>query len=359
MSQRALLTIIVGVLVLALVTLFFLVPRVQERLAPVPQRAWVAIEVGDSGVAELGPVSVEAATPFRLHAVLEAEARDGRTVYLTEARALRVDGETVEAPAVRRYALTGEPRLLWFTVEGNVPYLVLEPGQGVERFRMQEFFRPEWGRAWAVDGVLESHHDAQLESAGSRAKRRSFGTQSYQVWVEIFPAEGGVVPDERFKSPGVDALRERPETFATVRSRLEGRLGVASTVFGLTQIEPPPGAPVELLESLSELADEGLAFTRLTVLRDHLRSAGVTLDELVWRRIDLESGPPWREDAVAAGDLLRVGARIVVLVSDAGQAGRLDREDLCFDFEQGAVSRPLGEVFVGSGEVEWASLAGR
>lgn len=356
MRRRTLLGIIVAILVAVLVVVFVVIPRVEEGLAPAPQRAWVGIEVGDSGVAEVGRVAFEAGTSFRLHAILEAKARDGSAVYLTGAEAVRIGGETFEAPAVQPYDLAGEARLLWFTVEGNVPYLALETGQGVERFRMQEFFHPEWGRTWTVAGVLDSQHDAQLAAEGSRVDRRSYGTQSYQVWIEIFSAAGGALPEARFKSAGVDALRRDPGAFATVRSRLPGRLGSTSAVFGLTQIEPPSAAPMELLEALSELAEKGLAFTRLTVLRDHLQVAGVGLGELAWRRVDLEAGPAWSADGAAAGDLLRVGARIVILARDAGRSGILDGEDLCFDYERGATMRPLREVFVGPGELEWASL---
>jgi hypothetical protein len=356
MSRRTTLALIMAGLVLVLAVLFLVVPRIQESLAPLPQRAWLGIEVGGSGVAEVGPVSIAAGTPFRLHAILEAKARDGSTIYLTDIGKVRIGGTTVEAPVVRPYRLSGDARLLWFTVEGNVPYLVLDEGQGADRFRMQEFFHPEWGRTWSVEGSLVSHHDAQLASLGSLVEHRSFGSQSFQVWIEIFPPEGGAVPDKRFKSPGVEQLREQPETFATVVSRLAGRVGPASAVFGLTQIEPPPAPSEELLEALTGLADRGLAFTRLTLLRDHLRAAGRAPDDLVWRRIDLESGPTWGENGAAPGDLLRVGARVVVLVRDEGRPSVLDPRDLCFDYEQGATMRPLDAVFVGSGEVEWASL---
>lgn len=356
MSRRTLLALIIGALILALVIVFVVVPRVQESLAPAPQRAWLGIEVAGSGVAEVSRTSIEAGTPFRLHAILEAKTNDGSTVYLTDAEKVRIGGTIVEPPSVRPYRLAEEARLLWFTVEGNVPYLALDEGQGLDRFRMQEFFHPEWGRNWSVEGTLASHHDAQLASLGSLVERRNFGSQSYQVWIEMFPPEGGAVPEKRFKSPGVEALRDQSETFTTVVSRLPGRAGAASAVFGLTEIEPPPSPPEELLEELTGLADRGLAFSRLTVLRDHLRAARVAPSELDWRRIDLAAGPSWGETGAASGDLLRVGARIVVLVRDQGSPAILDGDDLCFDYEQGATLRPLHAVFVGSGEVEWASL---
>ena len=62
------------------------------------------------------------------------------------------------------------------------------------------------------------------------------------------------------------------------------------------------------------------------------------------------------DDGVARGDLIRAGGRVVVLYEDRGTPGRLDRGDLCFDFEQGAEVLPLSEVFVGEGLLELARL---
>ena len=65
----------------------------------------------------------------------------------------------------------------------------------------------------------------------------------------------------------------------------------------------------------------------------------------------------WGEDGVEPGDLLRVGERLVILLQDRGIAGTLDYDDLCFDFFRGASVRPLREVFVGDGLVEWTSFS--
>ena len=48
--------------------------------------------------------------------------------------------------------------------------------------------------------------------------------------------------------------------------------------------------------------------------------------------------------------------RVVWLLDDRGVADRLDREDLCLDFERGARVRSLRDVFTGDGLVERARL---
>ncbi len=92
-------------------------------------------------------------------------------------------------------------------------------------------------------------------------------------------------------------------------------------------------------------------------MRDLLAGSAQRIDQLDWRWTDLAGGTSWGPE-LAAGDLLRVGERIVVMYQDGGAAGALDYEDLCFDFVDGARIRPLGEVFSGEGEsVELANLA--
>ena len=75
--------IVVAVALVALAVIFQ--PAVEEKLAPEPHAAWVAIEVADSGLAKVGPVELEVGTAFELHAVLEARDRSGQPVYYTEA----------------------------------------------------------------------------------------------------------------------------------------------------------------------------------------------------------------------------------------------------------------------------------
>ena len=105
---------------------------------------------------------------------------------------------------------------------------------------------------------------------------------------------------------------------------------------------------------LAEWTRHRLAFSRLTVVREMLDHAGLSYEDLEWTDVDLEAGPAWSPEAVEPGDFLRVGERIAILVADRGEPGVLDRSDLCFDFIKGARVRPLDEIFVGDGLVEWA-----
>jgi hypothetical protein len=85
-----------------------------------------------------------------------------------------------------------------------------------------------------------------------------------------------------------------------------------------------------------------------------LDRARLSYEDLKWTDVDLQEGPVWSLEAVEPGDFLRVGERIAILVADRGKPGVLDRSDLCFDFIKGARVRPLDEIFVGDGLVEWA-----
>jgi hypothetical protein len=48
-----------------------------------------------------------------------------------------------------------------------------------------------------------------------------------------------------------------------------------------------------------------------------------------------------------------------LLFEDRGAEGRLDGEDLCFDFEKGAIVNTLAAVFGEGARVEWSHLPGR
>lgn len=353
-------------------------PTVQRELGPEPQRAWVAIQAEGADVAEAGTVELPAGAHFRLHAVLEARRRSGETVYYTEAPALRLAGRDVPATALVRWDRPAEVRIRWFTVEGKIPFMTLRAGQGIDRFGFEGFFRPEWGESWSVSGTLEPANDARLVKE-DRQGRLPFGTQRYQARIELYADEGDEIPSERFVSPGAAELAGDPDALPTAVLTLAGAAAPASAVFGLTEIEPPPDAGPEIADELVRLTRSGLAFGRLALLREVLAAAAVgSPGELVWQRLDLDAGAPWQttdgeaadEPAVAQGDLLRVGERWVVLYRDGGDPGagagkgagngagdgRLDRGDLCFDYARGSVVRPLGAVFAGGGEVEWARL---
>lgn len=381
-SERRTLYLAFG-FVLLLVAVLLLWPRVREELAPDPETAWVAIQPEGSDEAVVGTVELEVGTPFQLHAVLEAHARDGSRVYYTEAPALRLPEGPVPAESLRRWTRPQEIKVLWFTVEGAIPYLELEPGETLERFRTTEFLRPDWPQSWAVPGSLDPANDDPLVRSGAR-RDNPFGTQRFHVRIELYGRGSRLVPEERYRSWGAAEVRERGDGFPTVVASLPGAIGPASSLFGLTQIEPPPEieqragdsageadgeaaeAEVEMLREIRELTRRRLAFSRLTALRTVISGVGKTIGELVWRRISLDAGLPWTvpEDGgngaatgVTAGDLLRVGDRVVILYRDQGRPGILDREDLCFDYALGAAVRALGDVFVGGGEVEATSLS--
>lgn len=352
--------IVIGVMVVATVAILGLVlwPRAKEGLAPALVAAHVALRPAGADAALVGPVEIEAGTPFTLHAVLEARERGGATVYYTEAPALEIDGEAVPTEALRRWDRAGAVRIFWFTIEGVVPYVKLEDPAQLDRFHFTEFFRPEWPSAWTIDGRLEPRFSESLEREVVESQDRAFGTQRFQVRIEIFEEDGDLTPRTRFISAGGAALPDGVEDFPTVYAALPGAAGPSSLAFGLSQIEPPAAPDAELLARLTELTRRRLAFSRNPLVALAIQAAGRSRADLAWATVDLEAGPPWGEGegAVGIGDLVRVGARVVVLFRDHGVAGRLDRDDLCFDYERGAAVRPLAEVFTGEGLVELARL---
>lgn len=346
----------VAVGVSAVILALVLWPRAKEGLAPELVRAHVAVLPADAETAVVGPVEIEAGREFDLHAVLEARGRDGAAVYYTEAPALEIDGEPVPAEALRRWDRQGTVKIFWFTVEGPGPFLKLDVPEHLDRFRFTEFFRPEWPSAWTIDGRLDPRFSESLERDALDVRDRSFGTQRFQVRIEIFGDEEDVTPGQRFASPGGEALPEAVESFPTIYSALSGAAGPASLAFGLTQIEPPPSPPPMLAARLLQLTRRRLAFSHVALVSEVIQAAGATRTGLDWRDVDLAAGPAWGEGGVGTGDLVRVGARVVVLFRDQGTEGRLDRADLCFDYDRGAAVRRLSEIFVGDGLVELARL---
>ena len=351
---------IVGVLVVAAL---LLAPRVSEELAPEPRRAFVAIQPAGSSVARAGRVELPAGTGFTLHAVLEAVDRDGQPVYYTAAPGLEIAGEAVPAAALRRWDRREEAKVLWFTVEGEKPFLPVTEPADLSRVTFGELFRPDWPQTWSVPGVLEPRHDDHIRRVVDQ-KSRTFGTQRYHARIELFDPNGGSLPQRRFKSPGAAELRRsgggrgNEAGLATVVATLPGVAAPASAVFGLTQLELPPGASSELLAAAAKLASDGLAFSVSTVLRDTLRAAGSDAGEAAaWRPVTIGGGLRWGADA-RAGDLLRSGGDIAVLHRDGGAPGVVDGGDLVLAFDRGAAVLPLSAVFTGL-PVEWAPLARR
>jgi hypothetical protein len=344
--------------VVALVALaIVLQPKVEERLAPRLHTAWVGIEVAGSGVAEVGPVDLTAGDGFTLHAVLEARDRQDRPVYYTEAPALSFGGRRVAAESLRSWDRPMSIKVRWFTVEGERPYVALDAETGIAGFGLREFLRSDWPVSWSVPGEIDAANDNHLAAESVDGPQR-FGTQRYHVRIELYRDKRGLIPDEVVRSWGVAELKTEVERFPTVRMTLPGAAATASRVFGLTELEPPPAASRELMDQIEELAAHDVAYSRLTILRDQIRQAGVALEDLSWTILDLAGDARWGRDA-GPGDLLRAGDRVVVLYRDRGTPGVIDYQDLCFDFVHGAAVRALDDVFIGTGnDVELASLGG-
>lgn len=343
-----------GLLGAGLVLLLILQPRIEEELAPEPHAPHVAFEVDGSGIAEVAPQRLEVGQTFKLHAVLEARTRDGETLYYTQAKRLRIGGADVPAEQIQTWDRPRPVRVRWLTLEGSRPFLELQEGEGLSAFEIKAFLRTTWPIGWSIPGELEPANDDHL--ALENTEPIPFGTQHYQVQIEFYDTEQSVIPQRTLYSGGVDELRRQPDAFPAVRQTLPGAAAAASRVFGLTQLEPPKGAERELLQKIEELAQRGVAFSRLSVIREQIRSNGKTIEEVDWVPIDLSGRWGWGE-SVAAGDLLRAGERIVVLYADRGSDGALDGDDLCFDYVQGAAIRRLADVFSGEGVVELASLS--
>jgi len=343
----------VGAVVVLLVGALMLSGTVEQKLAPEPVAAWIALQPEDSEVARTGRIEIAAGAGFMLHAVLEAKDWSGKKVYFTEADRLVIEGEEIPAERLRRWDRSEEPRILWFTVEGSSPFVAVEEEEGLGDFHFLEVFRSDWPRTWSIPGDLQPSAERQEVRDRATGLPR-FGTQRFHVRIEIFGLKSSIKPKLRLRSLQATDLPEKVGDFATAIASLPGGLEVPSQVFGLSQIEVAPEAFAEVADRLADWSRKRLAFSRLMVVREMLDRAGRSYDDLEWVDVDLEDGPPWRPDEVEPGDFLRVGDRIAILVADRGAQGILDRADLSFDFIKGARVRPVDEIFVGKGLVEWA-----
>lgn len=341
-----------AVVVVAIATVL-LVPRVREELAPEPQRALVAVSTPGSPVARVGRVELAADDEFTLHAVLVAVGRDGEPIYYTEAEQLEIDGARVASDRIRRWDRDGHIAVLWFTLEGYRPFVEIESPEQLEGYRYEAVFRPQWGRGWTIAGsVTPSNHS--LARGVDPEVELPFGTARYQVRIERYRQRGDPAPVARYSSPGAERVLEgSPEPTLVVRS-LAGGLARPSAAFGLPHLEPAATLERSAVRRLTDWYRREIAFSRLLVLGRMLADRGLAWSDLGWEPIDLAERPSFEPAGV--GDLLRSGERIVVIYRDRGEAGRLDYDDLCFDFVENAAIRPLREVFVGGGVLEWADL---
>lgn len=351
-TEKKVLLAVLGVVALLVVALFSS-EVVEREIAPKPRAAWVAIEVGDSGLARTGPVEISAGTTFRLHAAIEAETFSGETIYYSEAQGLEIEGREIPTESIRLWNRSTEPRILWFTVEGYTPFLEVESQDDLAAFRFQDNFRADWPRTWSIPGDLRPRGERDLKSGPIEGLER-FGTQRYHVRFEIFGPQSEITPLMRLQSLRASDLPQRFEAFATVQATLPGALALPSRVYGLSQIEPMSEVALGVIEKLTEWYQGNMAFSRLLVLRDLLDRSGTTYGDLDWTAVELGVDQFWGEEGVMAGDLLRVGNRWVIVLLDQASQGLLDREDLCLDFDKGARVRQIGDVFTGEGLVEWA-----
>jgi len=343
----------VAVLGLAVLLLW---PEAAEKLAPELVGARVAVEVAGAGIATIGTVEIEAGTPFTVHAVVEARTREGEPLYYTEASRLSIGGREVPPTSLRRWDRPGEPKLRWFTVEGSVPYLKVERPEDLSRFTFTDFLHQDWPETWSVPGRIDPANDDEL-ARDPRVESPPFGTQRFSLWVELYDRESPLLPRARYTAPGAAELEASPESVTAVHAVLPGPAAPASRFFGLAHLDLPSTAAVEEVARVRQWTAAHLAYEDVALLAQLMREAGKTPDEVPWRRVDLTTDNlAWGTD-LEAGDLLQAGARWVVLYRDAGRAGVLDYDDLCFDFIRAPAIRPLGQVFLRGGELELGGLS--
>jgi hypothetical protein len=372
MTPKATVSWLAAALTAILILVFFLGPKIRDARSLKPVAALVAIQVAGDEIARVGSVEAPAGTGFELYAVIEAELPDDTTVYLTEARRLMIGGREIPAENLRPFDLGSKPmRVLWFTIEGTPPFLSVdkhyagdeEPQTGtpseqpdlLSRFGFKGFLHPEWGVVPRVPGELMSSHEARI--VADLDFERDFGTQRFQVWVEIFPHDETQIPSQRLESPGMDQVEPLAGDFPTVTLSAGGALATPSRVFGLTQLEVGTENRAAL-DRLEQLASKDLAFSRATVLRGVFEQLNTDYEQLRWdtAEIGVTAFLETRSGKASAipGDLLQAGSRFVFLLADRGTAGLLDSADLCLDFEEGAGVRRLDQVFAGDGELKWA-----
>lgn len=315
-------------------------------LEPELERAWVAVRPAGAEVARVGRVELEAGGEFTLHSVVEARDWRGDEIFFTEAPALELDGRRVPEEAIRPWNRRLRVRTLWFTVEAFPPFA--ETGEIAYR----EVFQGEWPLTWSVAGDVAPSVENYLPNQDNPRRGARFGTQRYKVRVEILGPESDILPRQSLDSWGAERLPAEAERFPTVVATLDAPLDSLSRVFGLPQREPAGEDRAVALGRIAEWQRQDLAFSRLTLLRRWVDEIGAPFSDLAWSEVDLEGGTGF----APAGEPLRAGERVVWLLEDRGVSDRLDREDLCLDFERGARVRRLADVFTGDGLVERARL---
>jgi len=347
---------IAGGALVALVALRYL-PQLENPLAPKPVAAHVAVLAEGEAVAADGAHELAAGRPFRLHAVLEARDWRDRTIYFTEAPALRLGGRAVPDDALRRWPDDPRLKVRWFTVEGSPPFVEVAGAADLERFRLEENFQPAWGSGWSAPGVIDPR--LVMRDADSPLRPLPFGTQRFAVRIELYGEPADLTPRRRVASASGEEMLADPARGTRVVGELAPPLARLSRQFGRSEAAPTTALDEATAARLAALVADGCVFVRAPLLAAHLADHGVEAAALGWRAVDLaRERPDWGREA-AAGDLLQAGPRVVVLFRDEGEPGVLDPADLVFDLWQGLRIRRVDEVFRGEGglELELASLA--
>lgn len=319
-----------------------------------PVAAWVAVE-GTDGVARAALVRLGSGEPIRLHAVLEG--RDGEErVFYTNAERLELGGEEIAAEAIRPWP-DRPVRCQWQTLQAAAPYLEIDDEAKLDSLKFTNFSQPDWGLECSVVATITARQRETM-TVPDDARRLAFGRHSYQVRIELPKKETDLIAETSFRSPGSDDLFADPEKFPRVLVALDGPLAAPSAVFGLSQLEPTEDLSDDAVQKIGRLHAAGLFFRRALLFAELLGGA-----ELDWQLVEFDAGKPFTSDpepgAVAPGDWIRVGDRVMILFRDVGEVGVLDGADLGFDFERGAIVRRLSDVFVGEGDVQWAAAPTR
>ena len=334
----------------------------------------VAVRRAGDEVARTGVFHLPTGTRFEVLAVVRASHGD-ETVYFTDATSLEIGGSLVPSELLRPWPEGRRSRVRWFTIEGSPPFTDWQERSEFPKY--YPVFRPEWGAGWTIPGDVRPRN-VNLALGTDRLGPTSLGSARYHLRVEMYAPGSNLTPVGRYPSPAVvDDGAAIDERASGVVMTLSTPSTAASEVFGLPQVEGIDDGPAE--ETFTSLAGAGLLFSRAWVLRGILREAEVAWEDIDWQPIDLaapESGSTLWGDQVQPGDLLRVGGRVVVAFRDSraedivasaddgerpltASPGVVDYSDLCLDYSRGAAVRPLGDVFAGGGDIEWAGIAQR
>jgi hypothetical protein len=338
--------------VLIVVAAVMLLGRAKEAFEPDLVAAWVAVQRLDGDLARVAPLHLDHGDAFTLRAVVEAETRRGETLYYTEAKRLEIGGREVPAGSLRRWDRRARARILWFTVEGFPAFA--EFAGPDEELEYKTVFQADWPLTWSVPGDLSPSVENVLPDHENIERRARFGTQRYAVRVETRGLGSEILPLQSLESWGAVSLSHEAFRFPGVVVTIRGPLAELTRVFGLPQREPVGEARAAQNRLVTSWLREGVAFSRLTLVKAWLDSLGFAWEDLRWESADLEGSTPWR----MAGEPLRAGERLVWMLEDRGREGILDYDDLCLDFQRGARVLTVREVFIGHGLVERGALPG-